>query len=309
MYKTNNFDNWLEDESSGKFGSGASEKIWLIEPFTEKTGLFKYPKIKDKDNNIITGEFWAEKLSSELAMKIGISSNKIDIGYYKGRIGTMSYNMTNCDSEGIRVLTEGVAFIEKKYPDYNKDKLLDEKSGEKYSLQMIKKCIPEKYFNSILQMILFDALIGNSDRHHSNWGIIYELKNNEINDYFSPLYDNGSSLCAYVNDDDIDKLFKDKMMYSALLDTKSKSTIGWKEKRPIRHFELLENIRKDYYNETINFVKSIKNNITNESVSELLNNFSEEIIPKEKKNLLLKFILDRRNKILDIYNMEDEDDE
>lgn len=99
------------------------------------------------------------------------------------------------------------------------------------------------------------------------------------------------------------------MMYSALLDTKSKSTIGWKEKRPIRHFELLENIRKDYYNETINFVKSIKNNITNESVSELLNNFSEEIIPKEKKNLLLKFILDRRNKILDIYNMEDEDDE
>ena len=26
MYKINNFDDWFEDETSGKFGSGASEK-------------------------------------------------------------------------------------------------------------------------------------------------------------------------------------------------------------------------------------------------------------------------------------------
>lgn len=69
---------------------------------------------------------------------------------------------------------------------------------------MIKDCLPE-YFKSILSMILFDALIGNSDRHHINWGIIYELNEDEIYNYFSPLYDNGSSLCAYVNEEDIYK--------------------------------------------------------------------------------------------------------
>lgn len=305
MYKINNFDDWHEDDSSGKFGSGASEKIWLVEPFTGRTGLFKYPKVKNKEKNIITGEFWAEKLASELAKKIGINSNTIDIGYYNGRIGTMSYNITSSDLEDVKILTEGVVFIEKKYSNYNKDKLMDEKSGEKYSLQMIKKCIPQKHFNSILKMILFDALIGNSDRHHSNWGVIYELKNHIISDYISPLYDNGSSLCAYVNDEDVDKLFNDKMMYNALLDTKSKSAIGWNDKRPIRHFELIENIRKNYYEETINTVEIIKKNINKKSIGEILNNFPEEIISNEKKKLLLMFILDRKNKILNIYNMEE----
>lgn len=301
MYKIYNFDNWIEDDTSGKFGSGASEKIWLMEPLTNKKGLFKYPKVKNKDKNILTGEFWAEKLASELAKVLGIRCNEVDIGYYNGRIGVMSYNIL----DGVKVLTEGVAFIERKYPNYNKDKLIDDEAKEKYSLQMIKRCLPE-YFSSILQMILFDALIGNSDRHHSNWGIVYELNSkNEIYNFFAPLYDNGSSLCAYVNEEDIDKLFSDKMMYNALLDTKSKSTIGWNEKRPIRHFELIENIRNDYYDETSIYVYNIKNKITESTISRILDNFGDEIISRKRKDLLLKFILDRRNRILKIYDMED----
>ncbi len=30
MFKVKNFDAWIEDKVSGKFGSGASEKVWLI---------------------------------------------------------------------------------------------------------------------------------------------------------------------------------------------------------------------------------------------------------------------------------------
>ena len=30
MIEIKNFDNWIEDTESGKFGSGASEKVWLI---------------------------------------------------------------------------------------------------------------------------------------------------------------------------------------------------------------------------------------------------------------------------------------
>lgn len=46
MYQVINFDNWKEDSISSKFGSGASEKIWLINPKTKEKGIFKFPKVK-----------------------------------------------------------------------------------------------------------------------------------------------------------------------------------------------------------------------------------------------------------------------
>lgn len=120
----------------------------------------------------------------------------------------MSYNIV----ENGEILAEGVTFIQQKYPFYNKNKLIDEYTGEKYSLQMIKNSIDEREFNSILLMVLFDAIIGNSDRHHSNWGIIYHMDLVKgLYSFFCPLYDNGSSLCAYEDNNGLEIFFKDKM--------------------------------------------------------------------------------------------------
>lgn len=80
MFELKNFDNWIE-ETSGKFGSGASEKIWLINPNNNEKGLFKFPKVKS--DNSITGEYWAEKLASEIAKLIEVDCAKVDIGTYK----------------------------------------------------------------------------------------------------------------------------------------------------------------------------------------------------------------------------------
>ena len=60
-----------------------------------------------------------------------------------------------------------------------------------------------------------------------------------------PLYDNGSSLCAYEDNNDLDIFFKDKMKFEALVNTKSKSAIGWENERPIRHFELLSRLKEN----------------------------------------------------------------
>ena len=88
MFKINRFDDWISDNTSGTYGSGASEKVWLINPITGNRGLFKFPKIKSDGN--VTGEYCSEKIASELGNLIGMSCAKIDIGTYKGRIGSMS---------------------------------------------------------------------------------------------------------------------------------------------------------------------------------------------------------------------------
>ena len=42
---------------------------------------FKFPKIKH--DGTITGEYWAEKLATEIGKLIGVECAKVDIGTYK----------------------------------------------------------------------------------------------------------------------------------------------------------------------------------------------------------------------------------
>ncbi len=299
MFKINRFDDWISDNTSGTYGSGASEKVWLINPITGNRGLFKFPKIKSDGN--VTGEYCSEKIASELGNLIGMSCAKIDIGTYKGRIGSMSYNFLQEDE----FLNEGVNYIQEKFPNYDRDRFFDTVENLKYNIQMLEQLNID--IVDILKMVIFDALIGNSDRHHSNWGyLITYYSKNKANHFFSPLYDNGSSLCSYVNDKDIKDILRDKNRYNALLDTKSKSCIGWENDRPIRHFELIKKIKENYYTETVKFVRNINEKLTENAVCNLLDNFSDEIISDERKKLLLKFIMDRKNKIIEIYAIDEE---
>lgn len=96
------------------------------------------------------------------------------------------------------------------------------------SLDDIENCIRSKYYAaddllvSFAQMILFDALIGNMDRHHENWGIVetvkyrqqvlFEKKQIIKERWFTQLFDHGSSLMyeltenhilTYLTDDDL----------------------------------------------------------------------------------------------------------
>ena len=223
--------------------------------------------------------------------------------------------MSNSFLSNTTSLVEGVEFILGKYPYYDKDTLVDRYSGMPYSFQMIIESMkPILGISTISKILLFDALIGNSDRHHSNWGIT-ETKGSlsaekglfPVNVMtLSPLYDNGSSLCSYINESDVEKILKDKMRYESIINTKSKSAIGWNNIRPIRHFELIKNLRNEYYDETVNFVINIKKNITEQSIDTILSNFDDNIISGQMKKLLKKFVIDRRNGIIEIYNLDGE---
>ncbi len=68
--------------------------------------------------------------------------------------------------------------------------------------------------------MVFDFLIGNTDRHQSNWALIMEDKKFSL----SPVYGNSSSLCAYVAESKIERYFgNDRLLWQSLVDSKSKS--------------------------------------------------------------------------------------
>lgn len=274
-------------------GSGRSEKIWLLNPDTDQIGLFKFKK------DIYTTDHVSECIAYELAKLLDIPCAKFELGTYQGREGSMSYNIV--DREGA-ILIEGIYCISAIY-NFDAERLIDVETGEKYSLEMIRKVLePLELFDSFLPLLVFDFLIGNTDRHQSNWALI--LENGKLS--LSPLYDNSSSLCAYVKEDRIKQyLGKDMLLWKSLVDTKSRSIIritGHDKKAPT-HLEMLKFLKKQYYRETKDIVQMMEERISEEAVCRILDKYKESL-SEEKRALIKKYILAKIEMLKNVYKKE-----
>jgi len=64
------------------------------------------------------------------------------------------------------------------------------------------KLLGKRFYDSLLDMLIFDAVICNEDRHFGNFGLIVDNKTNTIVDT-APIFDNGLSLFNYALKDDL----------------------------------------------------------------------------------------------------------
>lgn len=287
-----NFDCWEVYEGFSA-GSGASEKIWLINSVTGKIGLFKYPKTD------VTTEHVSEKLASSLGEILNIPCAVVDVGTYNGRLGSMSY-LINYEGQWI---IEGVHLLGL---NYDRKRLFDKDKQEYYSLDVVldKLC---KYGlrNKFLQIVIFDYLIGNSDRHQSNWAL---LTSNLEKFTMCPLYDNGSSLCSYILEEKISKyLGKDEQLFTSLVDTKSKSRIRINKKKQQQptHLEVMSYVNKNYFMQTKNIINNICKNITKANLNKILDNNYKELISDNRRQLIIKFLLKKVENLVKLYEGSD----
>ncbi|NBI69874.1 hypothetical protein D3Z50_02090 [Clostridiaceae bacterium] len=276
------FSFWMEYEGAAE-GSGRSEKLWLKNPDTGQIGLFKFKKDTGTTDHV------SECIAYDLAKLIGIPCARFEIGTYKGREGSLSYNIV--DHEGM-ILIEGIYCISLKYHSFDENQLMDLETGERYSLDMIKNVLePWNLFEDFLPVLIFDFLIGNTDRHQSNWALVLEKETLSI----SPLYDNSSSLCAYVKESKIESyLGKDMLLWKSLTDTKSKSLIritGNDAKQPT-HLAVIEFLQKNFYRQTIELVKKIEAFVTEDAVDAILDKY-KEVMTEQRKNLIGRYMLSK----------------
>lgn len=118
-----------------------------------------------------------------------------------------------------------------------------------FTLQFVEKSVvtlfpyqKDEIMHDFVKMLLFDALVGNNDRHFYNWGIIRSITNS-YQPYFSPIYDTARGL--FWNDDD-DKLANrfqnNRDSYIQKYCKNSKPKIGWEGESNINHFKLVSHI-------------------------------------------------------------------
>lgn len=296
MIAVKDFSGWNIYDGASE-GSGRSEKIWLISNNGD-IGLFKFPKI-DPTTSQETTEHISEHLAHQLGKVLDVPTANIDIGTYNGRIGSMSYLVSNTNE----YLIEGIGFISGCYPNYDADKMIDNGSGKYYCIEHIFQSTSKIMSKQVwIEMMVFDFLIGNADRHQSNWAILASLVSTDkkkIQIRKCPLYDNGSSLCCYVNNEQLDKMFgKDPGPFKALADSKSRSIIridGSRKVQP-RHKEVVKYLLLEYP-ETYDICNRFLNRLSDEVIDNLLNAYQPEIL-SPRKNELIRLYLKQKLRIL-----------
>jgi hypothetical protein len=206
-------------------------------------------------------------------------------------------------------------------------------------------------------MIVFDALIGNSDKHQENWAIINvhttitegitqiekEFETGSIDQMpswirkfitaiytvkgkirpelqaarlllpkqtkFAPIYDSGCSFGRELDDERIRSMLSSEQEIEKYI-LKGQAEIHWGSKK-ISHFDLVKKLleNEDLKEFVLDSLKRITMLFDPQKVEQIVLNIDKEIIdlgnsnilPKERKELVLKLLTLRLNKLREIY--------
>jgi HipA-like C-terminal domain len=98
--------------------------------------------------------------------------------------------------------------------------------------------------DDFVKMLVFDALIGNNDRHLYNWGLLaHSVKKGIVG--FSPVYDTARGLFWNITDKDLQTYIS----YPTKIDkyiANSRPKIGWEGEIRLNHFQFIEGIIAKY---------------------------------------------------------------
>jgi hypothetical protein len=182
---------------------GTKEKFWFRH---EQLGWCLYKKSRSKT----VGEDWSEKIAAELCSLLKLPHAEYELATCNGENGVISRSFL--PKNGTLLL--GNEILARIYSDYP----IDTRNLSKHTIERIFGAFDRletdlsevlmplgwepleniiKVHHVFIGYLLLDAWIGNSDRHHENWGFV-EL---EQKLYLAPTYDHASSLGRNESDE------------------------------------------------------------------------------------------------------------
>jgi len=163
----------------------------------------------------------------------------------------------------------------------------------KFTYEALKKNYKENYveiFNEYIKLLLFDALVGNNDRHFYNWGI-KKTKNEKIT--LSPIYDTARGLFWNITEEKIKtRLKNDNALEGYIKKTSAKTSYDGNKKE--NHFKLIENIFKN--KKELEIEEGIFRQLINiEKLNKILKMIDDEyyFLSLQRKELIKKCLIKR----------------
>ena len=260
-------------------------------------------------------EFWSEILSSKIGQLLGFNLLDYNIGYdskHKQKIGCLSKSMIDEKQER---LTEGITYLKGFSPEYQ-----PKTDKKKYTFQFISDALKhhsiEIHLPHLIDIIIFDCIVGNSDRHQENWGFIRRYieitlkttpsKRELINEGWikkvkriifrkKKKYTSSRTIRIDLNDNSLFSPIYDSGCCLAREKTeeeilqmhtnpqliekyinRGKSEIHWNEKK-ITHFQLVQNLLECHKEKTMETLNLVKEKYSLTHLTSVVNNIDNDL--------------------------------
>lgn len=179
-------------------------------------------------------EPYCEFYAAEVAKRMGLEAVNYNLSKWKGQLCSTCELFTSLDYS---FLPAGSLFKDSSINGF---------------LSFLQE-LGEEYHEAFLDMIAFDAVILNTDRHYGNFGFLIDNKTNSIAS-FAPIFDNGLSLLTYAMDDELNDWHayaatRKPALYGSFVDF-AKKHIGKRQKEKLRHLIGFRLVKHPRYNFT-----------------------------------------------------------
>lgn len=154
-----------------------------------------------------TGEDWAEKIAAEIAAALSIPAAKVELAAFDGRRGSIA-RLFELRQEGWD-LVHGNELLAGCVSNYQRELVFRQSQHTWDNIVLVLRRLfadPRLFQRQLEQFagyLVLDALIGNTDRHHENWGVFRRLgPDGAVEHALAPSFDHASSLGREMSPDE-----------------------------------------------------------------------------------------------------------
>ncbi len=293
--------NWpLEEEYGGVYAKGAREKSIVFCPkvtnysflipdngYIFKQSFHRYPE-----------QYWMEIFAYRLACLMGVPVPPAFVAYDTHQ--KICGALIEWVEEGI---LEGGNFMRLLIKNY------DLKKGEQHNFQQVMQAAQLLEIKNATQawakIFTFDAIIGNTDRHHDNWGVTLALSALITPQaYFSPAFDNGTSMGHEIIEKNFKKFEKDNKLKKYVENGRHHMKWSYPEERTYNHAEFIKKFLENLPEEKENILSCLEFSI--KDVKNILKELTEfkvmTPLTDKRAALMLSLVEYRKNWLYDTIN-------